>query len=129
MKSENKINGLGKKFVKVLMSGLCICLVLNVVWPDKEKSMTENRMLARFPALSASFLQDLDVYFSDQFAGRDLLFKGSYIRQKALYLNIRKTEKSFCGGLTKAKVAMNPKEFEFVEALEWVLEIWKKVWK
>ncbi len=79
MKSENKINGLGKKFVKVLMSGLCICLVLNVVWPDKEKSMTENRMLARFPALSASFLQDLDVYFSDQFAGRDLLFKGSYI--------------------------------------------------
>ena len=72
MKSTPFKAALGKRYVMIVLPLLCLGLLVNVFWPDRETSALENRPLAKFPAWTPSFLDDLDLYFSDQFVGRDL---------------------------------------------------------
>lgn len=73
----------------MLASGLVIvALVLNLLWPDRARSMVENRPLAGFPAPEMQTLAKgkwqnaLNDWFSDQFVGRDSLFAIDYLIKK-----------------------------------------------
>ena len=61
-------------FLGILMA---VC-VLNLVWPDREFSESENRMLEQRPELSLSgvesgrYMEQYETYQADQIAGRDL---------------------------------------------------------
>lgn len=73
-KSKRQSEGIvGKVFL------LCLLLIIvgNLIYPDREKSEQENRMLAKRPKLtvdgllSGNFMEQYEDYQSDQFMGRD----------------------------------------------------------
>lgn len=57
---------------------LLVVCALNLVWPDREFSESENRMLEQRPELSLSgvesgrYMEQYETYQADQIAGRDL---------------------------------------------------------
>ena len=61
----------------VLAVSLVGLSLLSIILPDKSFSDQENRMLTRFPTLTAEsmktekFMKDMESYVADQFAGRD----------------------------------------------------------
>ena len=56
---------------------LFVFLLINIIVPDKEKSVQENRMLASAPkwnwgnVISGDYMEKFERYMSDQFVGRD----------------------------------------------------------
>ena len=62
----------GELLSVLLVAVVAVFVVLGLILPDKDFSESENRSLAQFPKISASFLQDLGDYVADQFPGRDL---------------------------------------------------------
>ena len=82
MKSTPFKAALGKRYVMIVLPLLCLGLLVNVFWPDRETSALENRPLAKFPAWTPSFLDDQDLYISDQYVGRDLAINANYLLKK-----------------------------------------------
>ena len=62
----------GELLSVLLVAVVAVFVVLSLILPDKDFSVSENRSLAQFPKFSKSFLQDLGDYVADQFPGRDL---------------------------------------------------------
>lgn len=70
-----------KGYSRFLTAGFCVFLAGLLVWhiilPDRDKSETENRTLARFPEFSwetlvdGSYTEAVEEYFADQFPLRD----------------------------------------------------------
>lgn len=94
MKDLLKFLRIGLAKISENLAGLLIfvlsCgLILSIIWPDFSFSQTENRTLAKFPAMQADDLWDGDFgeeaesYAQDQFPGRDLFFHLNYIFRKA----------------------------------------------
>lgn len=73
-KRQNRKIQMAKMFLGIL---LAVC-VLNLVWPDREFSESENRMLEQRPEFSLSgvesgrFMEQYETYQADQIAGRNL---------------------------------------------------------
>lgn len=67
---------IGSLFLLVLV----LFLVINIIVPDKKKSVQENRMLATLPSFSLSsvmsgdFTEKFENYMTDQFVGRDFWY-------------------------------------------------------
>lgn len=61
----------------VFLGILAVIFLMNIIWPDKEFSEKENRMLEQRPELTLSgiesgrFMEHYESYKSDQFAGRN----------------------------------------------------------
>ena len=68
----------------VLLAVVVAFLVLGLLIPDKDFSESENRSLAKLPALSETFFADMGNYVADQFPGRDLWMSVNLALNKAL---------------------------------------------
>lgn len=66
---------------RAFMACVFLIMLINILWPEKEMSEEENRMLQGRPKLSweglvsGSYMESYENYLSDQFAGRSLLRK------------------------------------------------------
>lgn len=71
--------GIPAESILTVLFGICILLLLlvNLFWPDHERSEKENRMLTMKPKISISgilsgdYMEKYESYLADQFAGRD----------------------------------------------------------
>lgn len=85
---KEKQTKISRKFAPILSIFLGIICILNLVLPDSQTSLVENRPLQQFPEISLSkmkdkeFFQDMNTWYSDQFVGRDQWIQLKYLVSK-----------------------------------------------
>lgn len=73
---------------KILSIAIVAVLAINLLAPDKQTSLEENRNLQTFPAFSMTdlvqgkYTKDISEWFSDQFVARNTFIHGKYLLQK-----------------------------------------------
>ena len=98
------------RFITVLFSAfLGLFLLWHIALPDQDRSETENRTLAQFPAFTweglkdGSYTKDLEEYFADQFPLRDS-WTGLKARAEQLLGKSEFNEVYLCGDTLISKV-------------------------
>ena len=77
MKKKKQRGSLERVTGTIFILVLFVFLLINIIVPDKEKSVQENRMLASAPkwnwgnVISGDYMEKFERYMSDQFVGRD----------------------------------------------------------
>lgn len=73
---------------KILSIAIVAVLAINLLAPDKQTSLEENRNLQTFPAFSMTdlvqgkYTKDISEWYSDQFVARNTFIHGKYLLQK-----------------------------------------------
>ena len=102
-------------------------LALHLVLPDRERSQTENRLLAQWPSFSwkklkdGTFTEDVEEYFADQFPFRDQ-WTGLKARAEQLLGKREFHDVYLCGDTLIAKVDP-PEEDRMEKNLSYILRL------
>lgn len=88
-KRPKKRRGFERTLGLTFVACLAVLIVVNLITPDRDSSVLENRSLQQAPTLSlysiteGSYMDDYESYLSDQFAGRDL-WRSVYIAYRRI---------------------------------------------
>ena len=97
-------------------------MIINLIVPDKAKSLSENRSLQQFPAMdlaevqSGDYQQSLNSWYSDQFVGRNLFVHSKYLVSKLT--GNRKIDNVFLGKGMLIEDANEPNEVQLKRNLD-----------